>query len=315
MARREASAAPALAGQDDTLTTVYAGVLGRVEYLDCSGKRRGRGGRASSTHFHIVLPLSGSFVWYPGKHEIFADSATAVFAGGGEDFEISHPVSGDRSLVIWPTGPTLEAMTRTGRKNWKRHPAFASRTRRTTHEIQKTERALIAACSRPENLLKVEEILAQLLSSLVDDGASTARETAGAHRTVSRAKSLLQERLPERLTLGEVAGAVGVSPVYLTQLFRNVEGVPLYQYALNLRLVAALDALAQSDDITRLAIDVGFSSHSHFTAAFGRRFGASPSTLRAELRGDEQTSVRAAQSRAVRPLCATRGGAIDWRWS
>ena len=54
----------------------------------------------------MVLPLSGSFLWHPGKDEIFADTATAVFAGAGEDFEISHPVGGDQSLVIWPAAAT-----------------------------------------------------------------------------------------------------------------------------------------------------------------------------------------------------------------
>jgi len=299
--------------QDDTLATLYAGALGRVEYLSCTGKRRGRGGPANSQHFHIVLPLSGSFVFHPGKHEFFADPATAVFAGAGEDFEISHPVSGDRSLVIWPNAATMEAITRAEPKHWSRNAAFAARTRRTTAEIQRAEHALIAACARPENELEIEEILARLLTLLVDDSTSGERaEAAGGQRTVARAKALMQERAPGRLTLAEIAQAVGVTPVYLTQLFRAVEGVPLYQYALNLRLAAALDALAESDDITRLAIDAGFSSHSHFTAAFRRRFGAAPSALRAELRPQERDEAE--RPRAVRPLCAARGGAIDCAW-
>src|SRR5215813_8669971 len=146
---------------DDSLATLYSGALGRVEYLSCSGRRRERGAKASASHLHIVLPLSGSFVWHPGKEEIFADSTTAVFVGGGEDFAISHPAGGDRSLVIWPNAATSEELTRRKRKDWHQHPAFAARMRRSTNEIQVLERALIAACARGEDTLAIEDMLAR----------------------------------------------------------------------------------------------------------------------------------------------------------
>ena len=44
--------------------------------------------------------------------------------------------------------------------------------------------------------------------------------------------------------------------------------MPLYRYQLRLRLARALDLLAQYDDLTTLGLDLGFSSHSHFSAAF-----------------------------------------------
>jgi AraC-like DNA-binding protein len=72
---------------------------------------------------------------------------------------------------------------------------------------------------------------------------------------------------------------VGVSPVYLTQAFKRVEDVPLYRYHLRLRLARALDLLADYDDLTDLALDLGFTSHSHFTAAFRKVYGVTPSAF------------------------------------
>jgi AraC-like DNA-binding protein len=83
-----------------------------------------------------------------------------------------------------------------------------------------------------------------------------------------------------RWTLAEIAGELHVSPVYLTQVFQQVEGLPLYQYQLRLRLARALDLLARYDDLTTLALDLGFSSHSHFSAAFRRHYGYSPSAFK-----------------------------------
>jgi AraC-like DNA-binding protein len=59
---------------------------------------------------------------------------------------------------------------------------------------------------------------------------------------------VLSSDLMRRWTLAEVAGEVRVSPVYLTQVFRQVEGLPLYHYQLRLRMARALDLLGGYDD-------------------------------------------------------------------
>ena len=73
---------------------------------------------------------------------------------------------------------------------------------------------------------------------------------------------------------------MGASPGYLTQLFRAMEGVPLHAYLTQLRLAQALVELPRSEDLTALALELGFSSHSHFSARFRRAFGLSPSAFR-----------------------------------
>jgi AraC family transcriptional regulator len=58
--------------------------------------------------------------------------------------------------------------------------------------------------------------------------------------------------------------------------------VPVHRYLTQLRLRASLDRLADgADDLTALALDLGFSSHSHFADAFRREFGKTPSEVRA----------------------------------
>ncbi len=49
--------------------------------------------------------------------------------------------------------------------------------------------------------------------------------------------------------------------------------MPLYRYQRRLRLARALDLISQYDDLTTLGLDLGFSSHSHFTAAFREVYG------------------------------------------
>src|SRR5204863_456394 len=103
-----------------------------------------------------------------------------------------------------------------------------------------------------------------------------AGSTCGRQRLVDRVKLVLAGDLARRWTLAEIAAEVRGSPVYLTQVFRQVEGMPLYRYQLRLRLARALDLLAEYDDLTSLGLDLGFSSHSHFSSAFRAAYGRTP---------------------------------------
>src|SRR5262249_19539691 len=74
---------------------------------------------------------------------------------------------------------------------------------------------------------------------------------------------------------------VGASSAYLTDVFSRFEGISLHRYVTQLRLARALIELPEAGNLTTLALDLGFSSHSHFTLAFRRAFGCTPSAFRA----------------------------------
>ena len=102
----------------------------------------------------------------------------------------------------------------------------------------------------------------------------------GRQRLVDRAKLVLAGDPARRWTLAEVARRSAGFPGIFTQVFQQVEGQPLYRYQLRLRLARALDLLAQYDDLTALGLALGFSSHSHFSAAFREVYGRTPSEFR-----------------------------------
>jgi AraC family transcriptional regulator len=96
------------------------------------------------------------------------------------------------------------------------------------------------------------------------------------------------------IRLTDVAQAAGVSPAYLTTVFTRVEGTPVHRYLLRLRLARALVDVPHTNDLTRLAYDLGFSHHSHLTAAFRRAFGCTPSRFRKAVRHERHAIWRAA---------------------
>lgn len=110
------------------------------------------------------------------------------------------------------------------------------------------------------------------------------RASHGHQKLVDRTKLVLSSELSRRWTLAEIAAEVGVSPVYLTQAFAQVEGVPLYRYQLRLRLARALDLLGACENLAALGMELGFSSHSHFSAAFRQTYGRTPAEFQRSVR-------------------------------
>ncbi len=133
--------------------------------------------------------------------------------------------------------------------------------------------------------LEAESLALELLRrALSGCNSRAAAGSIGRRKLVDRAKLVLASDLGRRWTLAAVAADVGVSPVYLTQVFQQVEGLPLYRYQLQLRLARALDLLGDNAGLTDLALDLGFSSHSHFSAAFKRAYGQTPSAFQRSAR-------------------------------
>lgn len=142
----------------------------------------------------------------------------------------------------------------------------------------------------PPDHLYVEESMLCVLERVIKNSYQSRRapgqtrkpDTARAHADlVHEVKTLLATRFRERLTLTQIAQAVYSSPYHLSRLFRKHTGITIHNYISQLRLRTSLEYVAQPDTmLTELGLNLGYSSHSHFTKAFRRTFGTAPSTLR-----------------------------------
>lgn len=134
--------------------------------------------------------------------------------------------------------------------------------------------------------LEMEErclwLLNEVLASARKGGEKRPRtRPSSARQRVERVKEALALETREKWSLGELARVANMSAFHLSHAFRAHTGTSVYQYALKMRLGHALDRLmAGEEDITALALDTGFASHSHFTSRFRTHFGFTPSSAR-----------------------------------
>jgi AraC-like DNA-binding protein len=129
-------------------------------------------------------------------------------------------------------------------------------------------------------------LLAALLASAyrqrgISGGRSRPATSELHHEQMRRTALLLSTRFAEDLSLDAIARAVHSSPYHLARVFRRKSGLSIHQYRHRLRLREALQRLAEGNtDLTGLALELGFSSHSHLTDAFRQAFGVPPSEYR-----------------------------------
>ncbi len=120
------------------------------------------------------------------------------------------------------------------------------------------------------------------LKSVVERRRARREHTFVMHRElVEEAKRRLASSLRQPVRLTALARALHTSPFHLARVFRSETGFTVEGYRRALRLRAALELLpTHSSGLTALALELGFSSHSHFTESFRREFGVPPSALR-----------------------------------
>lgn len=268
---------------DFQVQTLLATPLVDVRDVVCAGTCRHRGETERASRTQLVFPYRGTYVRHVGNDDAVADASQVLFFNAGEDYQVSHPnPGGDASLSM-----TLdEVLLREIAPAELVFPDEPLRFRESRLRIDPRAQALVALLrhSLREGVaepLEGESLTLTLVHrALAPRTTHAAASSHGRQRLVDRAKLVLSRDLARRWTLAEVAAEVGVSAVYLTQSFRQVEGVPLYRYQLRLRLARALDLLRDYDDLAALGVDLGFSSHSHFSAAFLKMYGRTPSEFR-----------------------------------
>jgi AraC family transcriptional regulator len=218
-----------------------------------------------------------------GNDQAVAEANQVLFFNATEGYRVSHPVpGGDASLTLDIHEPLLRELA--PRVFLRESSMLAFRQHRL--RIDARAQALVALLrhSLRQNIaepLEAESLALTLVRRALGQNTTHAPSASlGRQRLVDRAKLVLASDPARRWTLAEIAAEVRGSPVYLTQVFQQVEGLPLYRYQLRLRLARALDLLGQYGDLTALSLDLGFSSHSHFSAAFREAYGRSPSEFR-----------------------------------
>jgi AraC family transcriptional regulator len=243
----------------------------------------------------FVFPRTAVWIEHDGRTPFLSDPTAATLYNRGQRYR-RRPLSerGDRCEWFALAPHVLDEIASVRDAAAVERPEWPF----TTPQIPVDRRVYLAqrrlveslAGEDPPDSLLVEESVVWLATRILDTAGDRAG-LPGAPRHSARVlrrqadlavqtREMLARRFDQPASLEMLARHVGVSAFHLCRLFHRHTGMTLHEYRTELRLRDALDRLtSRRGDLTRIALDLGFSSHSHFTAAFRRAFGMTPSTF------------------------------------
>jgi len=132
--------------------------------------------------------------------------------------------------------------------------------------------------------------LIALMCGASGEGGEVARDRGGRAARLQAIKEDVAKALVHGdVSVGAIAVRHRVTPRTIQKLFEN-DGVTFTEYVLAARLALAHrmlnDARRAGEKVSSIAFDCGFGDLSHFNRVFRRRYGQSPSDVRANVRRD-----------------------------
>jgi AraC-like DNA-binding protein len=108
---------------------------------------------------------------------------------------------------------------------------------------------------------------------------------------VERARTYLQNRPTQSVTLPEVGAIAGVTISHLVRSFSKAVGLPPRSYHAQVRLARARRLLGEGKSATWVAYECGFADQSHLSRRFLTHYGLTPGAFREQSRGRTVTAA------------------------
>ena len=244
-----------------------------------------RGGAPCTGHT-VVFPRLAVWIQHEGGRPFVADPATVPLYNRGQRYRREAiDARGDAcEWMAFPGTVITDALRDAGHRNQDAPDRpFDRAAARSTGALYAAQRRMFAAAARhgasasdleERALLVLDAVVRQMTHAQPDAISARTREV------IEEARRLINLEGARPHSLPALARECGVSPYRLCRDFRRVTGMTISAYRTGIRLFASLEALPSARDLSALALDAGFSSHSHFSAAFRKVFHTTPSALR-----------------------------------
>jgi len=273
-------------------TIVFETPLVRVARFRCDARDPRFRDSGPAGNCAIVFPRTAVWIRYSGSKPFVADPSLATIYSPGQEYT-REVISTEGDRCEWfGVAPevAVEIAALHDPKALDHHERpFRAGTAPIDRSLYLAQRTFFTRLEcKPPNVMEAEETIIAIVSQVVAraNGFSVADADSESHRDLTeRAKASLSRNLCEHHRLSDLAAELGVSAFHLCRVFRSQTGRTLHGFKTELRLRRALEYLSEpSIELSRIAYECGFSSHSHFTAAMRTKFGRPPSELRTALR-------------------------------
>jgi len=294
-------------------------VMCRVGVDDRGGTHVGENAHEGvvTTAHHIVLPRDGALACSVQREvggRVVVDSAMGLVLAPGQRVRIRNATPGDHAATVITVTPELLECADDHAMDTCHAPVGAivlspaamldaQRVRclaRVIREVQPWPPDAAAATLASATVALLRHFQPSHDRRVSATMVAARRSMWRSARAADAVRAMLAAEPGAQHTLESISASVGISPFHLARVFHARTGFSIHQYLLHIRMARALLALGDGESsLSRLALTLGFCSHSHFATTFRRHFGLSPRDVRAMLR------ARPTESRSLdRCACA-----------
>jgi AraC family transcriptional regulator len=267
---------------------LFTSALLRIDKVCCLRARRGLSCEECKSDHQITVPLSGVNVRQVAGKSYTISPSHITLSNRGEEYRIGHPYgSGEIHLNIVLQDALLMELLCANSPKLENRPdrPFVERQLRISSKLHFVVQLLMAATkSAAHQPLELEETTIAVVVRLLgrnDNRTNALAVTAREWELAQQAQATLASCHAQPITLQDLASNLGTSVYHLCRVFRRTTNTTLWSRVQQLRARAALNQLANGErDLTALGLSLGYSHHSHFTAAFRREVGLTPSAAR-----------------------------------
>lgn len=242
----------------------------------------------------ICLNLAGHGVVRDGKNETrFSPMTAGFYCRGSAPLEASRNAHERHQFITVELSPPFLARHLAGQEAYL-HPLIRSAVDgkqtftgiSSSAPLNATQQQVIASLRNPPVFAaaqalwyqgKAAELMAQFFFQPAEEEFFCTRQHRIGKERTERVMTILQRDLANPPTLEQIAKEVGCSAYYLSRTFSQETGSTIPQYLQRLRMDRAAELLRSGKyNVTEAALEVGYSSFSHFSLAFRQTHGCCP---------------------------------------
>ncbi|HET7716933.1 MAG TPA: helix-turn-helix domain-containing protein [Bauldia sp.] len=235
----------------------------------------------------LVVNLAGPYLASQLGKEFVLDDGEATLVSEADPFFLTHHPPGGLLVLRVPRALLAPLVTRPEDRILNRIPSETSALRllRSYVALAWSEPGIEDQAIRQSVATHLHELLALAVGAAPDSEAAAIGRGMRAARLHAIKKDIAENLNQASLSVAEIARRHACTPRFVQRLF-EAEGTTLTEYVLDQRLARAhrllTDPRRAGEKIGAIALDAGFSDLSYFNRAFRRRFGDTPSGVRAE---------------------------------
>lgn len=274
------------------IQTLYQSPICTVHNFLCRCEECAVSAKEYQETFSMAYIRKGNFRFRVFRNELDAYSGLFLLCKPGYEHQVAHVhnIPDQCTIFSFPAESADRLMAHTASFSWFfSNPDIQSILLKATPEMEFLHQHIFSLLQKVHSpRLWIEQLMTDLFIMVLSAGdplhplpALNDKQKRNYLPAIEQVKVFINENYADEVTLPQLAALGNMSPFHFNRLFKQVTAATPYNYLLQVRLKqATLQLCNTSLPVTDIAFSTGFNSLEHFSAAYKKQFGKSPSAMR-----------------------------------